>query len=210
MRSLQQEDSGSGYFPVIRLGSSYSRKRSFEATLPYLDPTKNARRGSRFLPLFDLTSGYFWLSKSYNNLIRPLAVPTVSSGAILKYVVLFFIHNMTTWAHVFSSGEWFLRVPRESAVYQKVTHGSSRNHGCRAHFSSQDPQSVPGSVELKEWNRPSVLPCKRYAHSHTHTLSVYPSILSGKGFCSHTHQIHNPRPVSPSLVLQTSLLARHT
>src|SRR5712671_2257210 len=101
-------------------------------------------------------------------------------------------------------------VPREyPAVYQKVTHGSSRNSWlpcARLNLKTLSP--FPDLWSSRSGTDPAGLTMQKVRSPHTLSFGISKLILSGKGFSS--HQIQNPRPFSPSLVLQTSTRARHT
>jgi len=133
---LQQENSVV-IFPVMQAGQFNIREEEecLKRLFQYLKPAKFQDTALDFRPLLNLTSGYFGLSKSYKNLILRSYVPTRITCASPE-------------ANGFYGSKGI-----SSRLPEGYTWLEQRFMAAVRASQSQDSQSVPRSVELKEWNR---------------------------------------------------------
>jgi hypothetical protein len=141
--------------PVIQAGQFNIREE--EACLGQLFDHLN-RPNSRdtapdFRPLLDLTSGYFGLFKSYKDRILRSRIPTriICASPEVRFPVP---SNMANSSIVFSQANGFYGSKGiSSRLPEGYTWLEQRFMAAVRSFQTQDPQSIPGSVELREWNR---------------------------------------------------------
>ncbi|KAN0123968.1 CDP-diacylglycerol-glycerol-3-phosphate 3-phosphatidyltransferase [Russula decolorans] len=133
---LQRENSVV-IFPVIQAGQFHIREEEecLRQLFYHLDPARSRDTTPDFQPLLNLTSGYFGLSKLYKNLILRSHVPTSIICASPE-------------ANGFYGSKGI-----SSRLPEGYTWLEQRFMAAVRASQPQDSGSVPGSVELKEWNR---------------------------------------------------------
>lgn len=133
---LQRENSVV-IFPVIQAGQFDIREEEecLQQLFYHLDPAYSRDTTLDFNPLLNLTSGYFGLSRSYKDLILRSHIPTriicaspEANGFYGSKGISNRLPEGYTWLE-----QQFMAAVRTAQL--------------------QDSRSVPGSVELKEWNR---------------------------------------------------------
>ena len=119
----------------------------------HLDPARFRDTTPDFQPLLNLTSGYFGLSELHKNLILRAHVPTSIICAspevrILSHPIRLLAHCRHLQANGFYASKGI-----SSRIPEGYTWLEQRFMAAVRASQPQDSGSVPGSVELKEWNR---------------------------------------------------------
>ncbi|KAI9508465.1 hypothetical protein F5148DRAFT_979747 [Russula earlei] len=133
---LQIEDSVV-IFPVIQAGQFNIREEEdcLRRLFYHVGHIDSRHMTPDFHPLLNLTSGYFGLSNSYKNLILRSHIPTSIICASPEANGFYGSKGISS------------RLPEGYTWLEQKFMAAVRNS------QFQDHQSVPGSVELKEWNR---------------------------------------------------------
>jgi CDP-diacylglycerol--glycerol-3-phosphate 3-phosphatidyltransferase len=151
---LQRENSVV-IFPVIQAGQFHIREEEecLRQLFYHLDPARSRDTTPDFQPLLNLTSGYFGLSKLYKNLILRSHVPT--SIICASPEVRFISHLIRLLAHCrhLQANGFYGSKGISSRLPEGYTWLEQRFMAAVRASQPQDSGSVPGSVELKEWNR---------------------------------------------------------
>lgn len=151
---LQRENSVV-IFPVIQAGQFHIREEEecLRQLFYHLDPARSRDMTPDFQPVLNLTSGYFGLYKLYKNLIIRSHVPTSIICAspevrIFSHLIRLPTHYLHRQANGFYGSKGI-----SSRLPEGYTWLEQRFMAAVRASQPQDAGSVPGPVELKEWNR---------------------------------------------------------
>ena len=141
--------------PVIQAGQLHIREEEecLRQLFYHLDPARSRDTTRDFQPLLNLTSGYFGLSKLYKNLILRSHIPTSIICASPKVRILSHMIRRLTHCRQFQANGFYGSKGISSRLPEAYTWLEQRFMGAVHASQTQDSWSVPGSVELKEWNR---------------------------------------------------------
>ena len=151
---LQRENSVV-IFPVIQAGQFHIREEEecLRQLFYHLDPARSRDTTPDFQPLLNLTSGYFGLSKLYKNLILRSHVPTSIICASPKVRILIHLIRLLAHRRHLQANGFYGSKGISSRLPEAYTWLEQRFMAAVRASQPQDSWSVPGSVELKEWNR---------------------------------------------------------
>ena len=208
---LQREDSVV-IFPVIQAGQFDIREEEecVRQLFDHLDPAYSKDSALDFNPLLNLTSGYFGLSRSYKDLILRSHILTriICASPEVRFLSPL-IRRVAHCRHLQANG-FYGSKGISSRLPEGYTWLEQQFMGAVRASQLQGPRFVPGSVELKEWNRPG------WTYHAKGVLTAFPHVVKltvGLVYLSQEfgyHQIQGLCPSSHFLDQLTSTRARHT
>ena len=160
-------------FPVIQAGQFHIREEEdcLRQLFYHLDPTHSRDTTPDFQPLLNLTSGYFGLSKLYKNIILRSHVPTSIICAspevrVLSHLIRLLAHYRHLQANGFYGSKGI-----SSRLPEAYTWLEQRFMSAVRASQTHNSRSVPGFVELKEWNR------QGWTYHAKGALAAFPHVL---------------------------------
>ena len=141
--------------PLIQAGQLHIQEEEecLRRLFYHLDPARPRDTTCDFQPLLNLTSGYFGLSKLYKNLILRSHVPTSIICASPEVRFMSHLIRLLTYCRHLQANGFYGSKGISSRLPEAYTWLEQRFMGAVHASQTEDSRSVPGSVELKEWNR---------------------------------------------------------